>query len=65
MVAAMQKADFKSTRGKFTYNSNHFPIQNFYLLKTVKGAGGEVEMQIQKTVFENHKDAYYQECPMK
>jgi branched-chain amino acid transport system substrate-binding protein len=65
MVAAMQKADFKSTRGKFTYNTNHFPIQNFYLLKAVKGAGGDVEMQIQKTVFENHKDAYSQECPMK
>jgi hypothetical protein len=24
-----------------------------------------MEMQIQKTVFENHKDAYSQECPMK
>jgi branched-chain amino acid transport system substrate-binding protein len=65
MVAAMRKADFKSTRGKFTYNVNQFPIENFYLLKAVKGAGGEVEMQIQKTIFENHKDSYYQECPMK
>ena len=65
MVAAMRKADFKSTRGKFTYNINHTPIENFYLLKAVKGAGGEVEMQIQKTIFENHKDSYYQECSMK
>ena len=65
MVAAMRKADFKSTRGRFTYNVNHHPIQNFYLLRSVKGAGGEIEMQIQKTVFENHKDAYYQDCPMK
>src|SRR5882672_6624691 len=65
MVAAMRKADFRSTRGKFTFNVNHTPIQNFYLLRAVKGAGGEIEMQIQKTVFENHKDAYYQECPMK
>ena len=64
MVAAMRKADFKSTRGKFTYNVNHHPIENFYLLKAVKGAS-EVEMQIQKTVFESHKDAYYSECPMK
>ena len=64
MVAAMRKADFKSTRGRFTYNVNHHPIENFYLLKAVKGAT-EVEMQIQKTIFENHKDAYYQECPMK
>src|SRR4029078_3915671 len=38
MVAAMRKADFKSTRGKFTYNVNHHPIENFYLLKAVKGA---------------------------
>ena len=37
MIAAMRKADFKSTRGKFTYNHNHFPIQNFYLLKAVAG----------------------------
>jgi branched-chain amino acid transport system substrate-binding protein len=65
MVAAMRKADFKSTRGKFTYNVNHTPIENFYLLRAVKGSGGEIEMQIQKTIFENHKDAYYQECPMK
>ena len=64
MVAAMRKADFKSTRGKFSFNVNHHPIENFYLLKAVKGPS-EVEMQIQKTVFENHKDAYYQECPMK
>jgi branched-chain amino acid transport system substrate-binding protein len=65
MVAAMRKADFKSTRGRFSYNVNHHPIQNFYLLRSVKSASGEIEMQIQKTVFENHKDAYYQECPMK
>ena len=65
MIAAMRKADYASTRGKYTYNVNHFPIQNFYLLKAVKGAGGELEMQVQKTVFENHKDAYSQDCGMK
>ena len=64
MIAAMRKADYKSTRGRYTYNVNHFPIQNFYLLRSV-AVGGDVEMQIQKTVFENHKDAYYQECGMK
>jgi branched-chain amino acid transport system substrate-binding protein len=65
MTAAMRKADYKSTRGRYTYNVNHFPIQNFYLLKAVPGAGGELEMQIQRTVFEHHKDAYHQECGMK
>jgi branched-chain amino acid transport system substrate-binding protein len=65
MIAAMRKADYPSTRGKYTYNVNHFPIQSFYLLKAVSGASGEMEMQIQRTVFENHKDAYYRECGMK
>lgn len=64
MIAAMRKADFKSVRGKFTYNVNHFPIENFYLLRAVPVRAG-VEMRIQKTVFERHKDAYYQECGMK
>ncbi|MBM3217527.1 MAG: ABC transporter substrate-binding protein [Candidatus Rokubacteria bacterium] len=65
MIAAMRKADYPSTRGKYTYNINHFPIQNFYLLKAVAGPGGEPVMQIQKTVFENHKDSYSKECGMK
>lgn len=66
MVAAMRKADFASTRGKFSYNSNHFPIQNFYLLKTVTGPSGQDPvMEIQKTVFTNHKDSYYKECGLK
>jgi branched-chain amino acid transport system substrate-binding protein len=64
MIAAMRKADYKSTRGAYTYNVNHFPIQNFYLLRAVQ-AGGDIEMQIQRTVFEKHKDAYSQDCPMK
>jgi len=67
MIAAMRKADYKSTRGKYTYNHNHFPIQNFYLLKTVAGATASADpvMEIQKTVFTNHKDAYAKDCKMK
>jgi branched-chain amino acid transport system substrate-binding protein len=65
MVAAMRKADFKSLRGPFQYNVNHHPIQNFYLLKTEKLKSGDIEMRIQKTVFEKHKDSYYQDCKMK
>ncbi|MEO8145443.1 MAG: ABC transporter substrate-binding protein [Betaproteobacteria bacterium] len=67
MIAAMRKADFKSTRGKFTYNNNHFPIQNYYLLKAVAGptASSDPVMEIQKTVFTNHKDSYGKDCKMK
>jgi branched-chain amino acid transport system substrate-binding protein len=65
MVKAMEKADFKSLRGPFTYNVNHHPIQNFYLLKTEKLGNGDIEMRIQKTIFEKHKDSYFQDCKMK
>src|SRR5947199_647973 len=53
MIAAMRKADYKSTRGPYKYNVNHFPIQNFYLLKAVKAPDGDFAMQLQKTVFEH------------
>jgi branched-chain amino acid transport system substrate-binding protein len=66
MIAAMRKADFPSVRGKYAYNHNHFPIQNFYLLKAVAGpAGSDPVMEIQKTVFSNHKDSYSKDCKMK
>ena len=67
MIAAMRKANFNSVRGKYSYNHNHFPVENFYLLKAVAGPtpGGDPVMEIQKTVFANHKDSYSQECKMK
>jgi len=64
MVAAMRKANIDSLRGPFTFNNNHHPIQNFYLLRAEKVSDG-VEMRIQRTVFEKHKDAYHEQCPMK
>jgi branched-chain amino acid transport system substrate-binding protein len=67
MIAAMRKANFNSVRGKFSYNNNHFPIENFYLLKAVAGAGPGADpvMEIQETVFTNHQDAYHKDCPLK
>ncbi len=67
MIAAMRKANYNSIRGKYSYNTNHFPIQNFYLLKAVSGPtpGSDPVMEIQKTIFTNHKDAYSKDCPMK
>jgi branched-chain amino acid transport system substrate-binding protein len=64
MVASMMKADYGSVRGKYSYNTNHFPIQNYYLLQAEK-VGSGVEMRIKKTVFENNKDSHAKDCPMK
>ena len=65
MVKAMEKANYDSIRGKFEFNVNHHPIEDFYLLKGVKEANGDVQMHIQEKVFAKHKDAYYQQCKMK
>jgi branched-chain amino acid transport system substrate-binding protein len=66
LVKALRKADYSSIRGKYTFNTNHYPIQDFYLLRAVKSDGPDgAEMKIQKKAFEKHKDAYYQDCKMK
>jgi branched-chain amino acid transport system substrate-binding protein len=64
MIAALEKADFPSVRGKFKYNTNHFPIENFYLLRIAKYHDGTFVRRIQKTVFADHADAYAGECKM-
>jgi branched-chain amino acid transport system substrate-binding protein len=62
---AMRKADFDSIRGKFTYNTNHIPIQNFYKREVVADADGNPKIVTTGIVFENHKDSYSQDCKMK
>jgi branched-chain amino acid transport system substrate-binding protein len=66
LAAAMRKANFDSVRGKFSFNVNHLPIQDFFVLKAVKAPNKDgVAMQIEQKAFEKHKDAYYQECKTK
>ena len=62
MRAAMEKADFPSVRGSFSYGANHFPIQNFYLLEVVDDGNGNWITDIRSTVFENHQDTYVADC---
>jgi branched-chain amino acid transport system substrate-binding protein len=63
--AAMMKADFKSLRGGFRFNTNHYPIQDFYLVKVAKRADGKYETQIVKKVFEGYADTHAKDCAMK
>ncbi len=61
---ALRKADYESVRGKYTYNVNHHPIQNFYEREVVMGSDGKPMIVTRGIVFENHKDAYYKDCKM-
>ncbi|THU00285.1 ABC transporter substrate-binding protein [Lampropedia puyangensis] len=61
---ALQAAQFESVRGPFKFNTNHYPIQNYYLREVIKDAQGRVTNKLIGTVFENHADAYASACKM-
>ena len=63
--AALAKADFKSLRGAFKFNTNHYPIQDFYLVKVAKRADGKYQTEIAQKVFENYSDPHVKDCGMK
>lgn len=64
-LAALKAADFKSVRGKFKFNTNHFPIQDFYLAEVVKGADGKPIIKLGERVLQDHGDAYASKCSLK
>ncbi|MBZ0217906.1 MAG: ABC transporter substrate-binding protein [Fimbriimonadaceae bacterium] len=64
MRAAMETANYPSTRGSYTYGNNHFPIQNIYLREAVVGDDGQWTTKIVSTVYENHQDSYAANCPL-
>ncbi|MBY0317148.1 MAG: ABC transporter substrate-binding protein [Reyranella sp.] len=63
--AEMKKANFKSLRGDFKYNTNQFPIQNFYIQEAVKDPEGMMTVKTIATAVKDGKDPYYEKCPMK
>jgi branched-chain amino acid transport system substrate-binding protein len=63
--AALKKANFTSLRGRFKFNTNNYPIQDFYMVKVAKRADGKFQTEIEKKMFENYADTYAKDCPMK
>ncbi|MFZ6780128.1 ABC transporter substrate-binding protein [Undibacterium sp. Ji83W] len=61
---AIKAANFKSVRGDFKFNSNHYPVQNYYARIISKDAQGRVTNKILSPVFTNHPDAYVASCKM-
>ena len=64
--AALKAAKFDSVRGDFKFNTNQYPIQNYYLREIQKDAQGRlVNRIVGQPIFTAHGDAYVQECPMR
>ena len=62
---ALEAKRFKSVRGDFKFNTNHYPIQNYYLRVIGRDAQDRVTNKLMGTVFTNHADAYAAQCKMK
>ena len=62
--AALKNAEFKSLRGSFKFNSNGYPIQDFYLTKVAKRADGKFQTEIVEKVLANNADGYAKDCKL-
>lgn len=62
---ALASAPFKSIRGAFSFSTNGYPKQNFYVVKAVKRADGKFATEIVSKVFDNAADAYVGQCALK
>ena len=63
---ALKAAKFDSVRGSFRFNTNQYPIQNYYV-RTVgsDGKGGLIYKSFNQPILKDHGDAYVQSCAMK
>ncbi len=63
---ALRAAKFDSVRGAFKFNTNQYPIQNYYVrVVGSDGKGGLINKSIGGPILTNHGDAYVGECKMK
>ncbi|HYH19224.1 MAG TPA: ABC transporter substrate-binding protein [Azospirillum sp.] len=62
---ALEAAPFESTRGAFRFNTNHYPIQTYYLREVVKGPDGALTNRIIGTVATDVADLHAASCPTK
>lgn len=61
--AALKAADFSSTRGDFSFGSNHHPVQTIYARQVIQ-EGDVFTNEIIAPALENHSDAYAADCSM-
>jgi branched-chain amino acid transport system substrate-binding protein len=67
VLKAVKAAKFESVRGEFKFNTNQYPIQNYYLREVQKDSQGRLVNNVVSNtpVMVNRGDAYVQDCPMK
>jgi branched-chain amino acid transport system substrate-binding protein len=62
--AALKAGSAKSVRGTLRFNTNHFPINDWYVFEVAKDAKGRISLKTLATPLKDHRDAYYTQCTM-
>ena len=64
---ALQAAKFDSVRGPFKFNTNQYPIQNYYVrvVGNNPNGGGLINKSFGEPILRERGDAYVQDCKMK
>ncbi len=63
--AALKAAKFESPRGQFRFNSNNYPIQDYYLREVVKDGAGRITNRTLGKVYADRADSFVARCKMK
>jgi len=61
---ALENVKFESLRGNFRFNTNHYPVQDFYLAEITKDAKNRPIMSLREKIDTAHEDAYVKDCKM-
>lgn len=62
--AALKAADFPSVRGRWRFNTNHYPIQDIYMREVARNASGKLANRTVGKVLSAHADPYASACAM-
>lgn len=64
VTKALKAANFKSVRGDFKFNNNHYPVQDYYARVIEKNKEGRVTNRTLAKVLSDHGDVYAKSCKM-
>jgi branched-chain amino acid transport system substrate-binding protein len=64
-LKALAAADFASVRGTFRFNTNHYPIQSFYLSEVERDSSGAIVDAYRDKIVDAYADSYVGQCTMR
>ncbi|WP_300646878.1 ABC transporter substrate-binding protein [Paenalcaligenes sp.] len=60
----IKKADFESVRGKFRFNNNNYPIQDYYMREVYLNDDGVLTNKTVEKIFSDYKDPFSVDCKL-